>query len=152
MTIRQPPSDVDRDVRLHIYHSFLALGTPPAVAETARGLERDPAEVAAAYRRLADARAIVLRSGTLDVLMAMPLSAVPTRFDVQLGHRAYSGNCVWDAMGIPAMLHQDARITAVCGDCDERIVLDVTDGRLRGEGVIHFGVPARDWWKDIEFS
>ena len=67
--------------------------------------------------------------------------------------RTYWGVCVWDALGIPAALHADGTVTARCGDCDEEIVLEVRDGALaRGEGVVHFAVPAIRWWENIAFT
>jgi hypothetical protein len=142
----------DREVRLHIYRHFLDTGTPPSVVETARALSAPEDAIASSYQRLADGHVIVLRRGTGDILMAHPLSAVPTRFRVTLGERAYWGNCIWDALGIPAMLHSDARIIALCGDCDGPLALEVDAGHLSGEGVVHFAVPALHWWDDIEYT
>lgn len=150
---------LDNDVRLFIYREFIAHGAPPSPAETALALRLSDAnvsdtEVAEAYDRLAAAHVIVLRDGTHDVLMAAPLSAVPTRFRVALanGH-AHWANCVWDALGVPAMLHQDAIIQASCGDCDEQLTLVVQNGRLaRADGIVHFSVPAARWWEDIVFT
>ena len=152
MTGAIEPGSMDREVRLHIYRHFLETGAPPSVEETARTLSASQDVVASSYQRLADGRVIVLRPGTRDILMANPLSAVPTRFRVTLGAHAYWGNCIWDALGIPAMLHADARIIARCGDCDEPLSLEVATERLAGSGVVHFAVPALHWWDDIEYT
>lgn len=145
---------IDNDVRLFIYREFVAHGAPPSPAETALALRLEKPDVAAAYERLADAHVIVLRPGSREVLMAAPLSAVPTRFHVTLanGHSCFA-NCVWDALGVPAMLHQDATIDARCGDCDEPLTLVVEKERLAiAPGVVHFAVPAARWWEDIVFT
>ncbi len=142
----------DRDVRLRIYQHFLDAGGPPSTDETAQALGASQAEIAAAYDRLATERVVVLRPGTREILMANPLSAVPTRFRVELAGRAYWGNCIWDALGIPAMLHENGQIAARCGDCDEPIELGIEGPRLTGAGVVHFAVPARHWWDDIIFT
>lgn len=145
---------IDNDVRLFIYREFIAHGAPPTPASTAVALRLDESDVAAAYERLADAHVIVLRPGSRDVLMAAPLSAVPTRFRVTVanGHSLFA-NCIWDALGIPAMLHQDATIDATCGDCDEPLTLVVEKERLaRSSGIVHFAVPAARWWEDIVFT
>jgi Alkylmercury lyase len=82
--------------------------------------------------------------------MAHPLSAVPTAFRVETRRGSYYGNCVWDALGIPAMLGVDARIETACPDCDEEIVFVVRNGELEPvEAVAHFAVPAARWWDDI---
>jgi hypothetical protein len=145
---------VDREVRLFIYREFIAHGTPPTPAETAHALRLLEPDVSNAYDRLAAARVIVLRPGTREILMAAPLSAVPTRFRVLLanGHTHWA-NCVWDALGVAAMLHQDATIEAACGDCDEQLSLSVRKGALdRADGIVHFAVPAIRWWEDIVFT
>ena len=144
----------DNDVRQHIYRAFLATGAPPSVVETAAALSLTDGDAAAAYDRLAAGRVIVLKPGTHDVLMAAPLSAVPTRYNVKLRDgRAYYANCVWDAMGVFAMLGSDGEVETSCPDCDASLDLAVRDGALvAGHSVVHFAVPAADWWKDIAFT
>lgn len=144
----------DHDVRLFIYREFIAHGAPPSPAETARALRLDESPVRDSYDRLAAAHVIVLRAGTREILMAAPLSAVPTRFRVTLanGHSHWA-NCVWDALGVAAMLHQDATVQASCGDCNEVLELVVENGSLaNADSVVHFVVPASRWWEDIVYT
>src|SRR4029453_18848609 len=90
----------DDDVRLHLLRALLAGGVAPSVGDTGAALDLSESEVAAAYDRLAANRVIVLRPGTRDVLMAAPLSAVPTPAVVRLPDgRSRYGNCIWDALG-----------------------------------------------------
>ena len=89
-------------------------GLPPTIAETASALSTTPNAVEASFRRLADGHILVLQRGTGEILMANPFSAVPTPFLVRAGDGSWYGNCIWDAMGIPAMLKQDAAIEASC--------------------------------------
>jgi len=147
-------SAIDTDVRMHIYGAFLERGTPPTVVETARTLKLADADAAAAYDRLAAGRVIVLRPGTRDVLMAAPLSAVPTRFNVRLANgRSYYANCVWDALGVMALLGSDGGVDATCADCDAALELRVRGGKLApSDAVVHFAVPAARWWEDIVFT
>ena len=154
MTTAAEQERTDRDVRLFIYSDFLARGAPPSLADTARALRITNAEVGESYDRLAAGRVIVLRQGKREILMAAPLSAVETRFRVELADgRARWANCIWDALGVAAMLHQDATIHASCGDCDEALMLTVKHGTLdRADGVVHFAVPAARWWDDIVFT
>jgi hypothetical protein len=144
----------DRDVRLFILRYFVAHGGPPTTADTASALRLPEAEIAASYDRLAEGRVIVLTKGTRDILMAAPLSAVATRFRVTLANgRTRWANCIWDALGVAAKLHQDATIHAECGDCDEPMTLHVADGHLQPtDSVVHFAVPAARWWEDIVFT
>ena len=87
--------------------------------------------------------------------MANPFSAVPTPFLVEIGDLSWWGNCIWDALGIAAMVKGDARIVTGCADCSDEMELRVEGGRLRTEGeegIIHFSVPARRWWENIKFT
>lgn len=144
-------STLDRDVRLAVYRRIVEDGLPPTAPEIARGLGVSIVEIEASLRRLADGHVLVLAPGTPYVWMANPFSAIPTPFEVESGGRRYFGNCIWDALGIPACLHADARIRSSCPDCSEPLSLDVRDGQLDtpSEGVIHFAVPAAKWWEDI---
>ena len=146
-------SSTDSDVRLHIYERFVEDGRPPSVEESAAGLGLDRNAVAGAYRRLEAAHVIVLAPGTLNVWMANPLSAVPTSFRVQTGRGDYWGNCVWDGLGVIAMLGQSGAMKTACADCGEPMAFRVDRGGLVGdEGVAHFAVPARHWWDNIGFT
>ena len=143
----------DNDVRLHIYEQFVATGAPPPVEDTAEALGVAPEEAEDAYRRLEAARIIVLAPGTTNVWMANPLSAYPTPFRVRTPRGNFWGNCVWDALGVVAMLGGDGRIETRCPDCQEPMNLEVSDGALRpAEGVAHFAVPAKHWWGNIGYT
>ena len=68
---------VDLDVRRHVYFSVVANGRPPTTAEASAALGMSPDEIAATYRRLHDAHALVLHPGTNDVWMANPFCFAP---------------------------------------------------------------------------
>jgi hypothetical protein len=85
--------------------------------------------------------------------MAPPLSAIPTPFRAEVGGRHFFGNCIWDALGVVAMLGGTGTVTTWCPDCHEQSSVMVADNRLAsGEGVVHFAVPAARWWDDIGFT
>jgi hypothetical protein len=154
-------AEVERDaaVRLTILETFVA-GDRPSVASVAAALALDEADAAASFDRLAAGRAIVLGGGSRDLLMAAPFAGTPTDHRVHVGERAYYANCVWDALGIPAMLAAagrpaEARITTRCPDCAATIHLAVQGGQVVAEPdepVAHFAVPAARWWEDIGFT
>jgi len=123
----------------------------PSIAEMAKRF-KSRKQVGAALQRLCASHAFVLQENG-ELWRAAPFSAVPTAFPVKVGNRFYYGNCIWDALGIPAMLGQNARIDASCGCCNLEMLLKVRNGRLLGsKGLIHIAVPARDWYKDIVFT
>lgn len=143
----------DATLRLRILHGFLA-GETPTVDGLAPSLRASPDAVAAGFDRLAAGRAIVLARGTHDIVMAAPFSGGPTDFRVTLGPRLYFANCIWDAMGISAMLGgADASIETRCTDCGDTLHLTVHARRVTGDpGIVHFAVPAARWWADIVFT
>ena len=149
----QSKDTFDREVRFHVYDQTMKTTASPTVAETAAALSTAPAEVQASFQRLADAHMLVLQRDTGEILMANPFSAVPTPFLAQVDGRTYYGNCIWDVLGIPAMLKRDAIIQSSCGDCGTSMPLRIVNGLLEpAVGIVHFAVPAAKWWADIVFN
>lgn len=145
--------DQDVKVRAVVYDVTMATGLPPAIGDLAGRLDMPAAAVLQSLERLAAAKALVLQRESREVLMANPFSAVPTPFAVHARGRLYYGNCIWDALGIPAMLQADARIEASCGCCSEAMRLSVEGGvLLPAAGVVHFAIPAQQWWQDIVYN
>jgi hypothetical protein len=146
-------ASLDREVRHCVYDHVMREGLPPTIAQTASTLSVVPDDVSASFRRLADAHVLVLQKGRGETLMANPFSAVPTPFLVRAGDRSWYGNCIWDAMGISAMLQQDAVIETSCGCCGTAMQVTVVDGSLEeAPGIAHFAIPAARWWDDIVFT
>ncbi len=143
----------DSRIRLFVYRHFVEVGGAPARTEIARRMGASSDQVAAAFERLGEGKALVLQPESGEVLMAEPFSAVPTAFEVSSGGRHWWGNCIWDALGIPAMLGQDAKVRTSCADCGEAMELKVRGGELLpAAGVVHYSVPANRWWEDVVFT
>lgn len=143
----------DNEVRLELYRFFVAEGRPPVAAEIARALDAKPLDIEAALYRLADAHVIVLAPGTPYVWMANPLSALPTPYRATVGDRNYWGNCIWDGLGTIAMLGDEGRVDTKCPDCAEDLAVEVRDGEVvASDHVVHYSVPAAQWWDDIGFN
>ena len=64
----------------------------------------------------------------------------------------YFGVCAWDAFGIAAALHADARIEARCAWSGDPMACGVEHGRAYGRGLVHLLVPAAHFWDDIVFT
>ncbi|MGH2753661.1 MAG: organomercurial lyase [Actinomycetota bacterium] len=146
-------STLDNDVRVAVYRFFVDEGRAPVAAEIAAAVSRPPAEVEAAYRRLHDAHILVLAPGSPYIWMANPFSALPTPFTVRCDGKTFWGNCIWDSLGVLALLGVDGRVSCPCPDCGDPLELEVSGGELRrSEHLVHFAVPARHWWDDIGFN
>jgi Alkylmercury lyase len=145
--------ETDLMVRVAVYDSAMSRSRPLTAAELSQALDLPLAEVRASLERLATGRVLVLQPESREVLMAPPFSAVPTPFTVLAAERTYFANCIWDALGISAMLGCDARVETSCGCCGEGMSLTVADQALQDPaGLVHFAIPARRWWEDIVFS
>jgi len=142
-----------RDVRRYIYDQIIETSIAPSAADTAKAFGRREADIEASYQALAAMRSIVLRPHSTTIWMAMPFSNTPTAFTVIARGRAYYANCAWDAFGVPALLHADARILTTCADCGRSLERRITAGHLSEPGgVVHFAIPARRWWDDVGFT
>lgn len=144
---------LDQKVRYQVYDAVMRSGQIPAITELASMLSQPADTIKASLERLGAAHILVLQKETNEILMANPFSAIPTPFLVKAGQRAYYGNCIWDAMGIPAMLKQDATIEASCGCCGSAKILEIKQGRIeKDDWLAHFAIPAVRWWDDIVFN
>ena len=150
--MQESADDLDKRVRAEVYDFTMRRGTPPRSSEVAVGLRLDHQQVRDSFMRLAAAHVIVLQPESGEILMANPFSAVPTPFRVEGSGLSAYGNCIWDALGIPAMLNADATIHTSCADCGIAIRIDVAGGSVSGAGLLHFAIPAREWWNDIVFT
>jgi len=143
----------DRRVRVRIYRDIVSTGRVPRAEEVAARMKRPVRDIRESFERLEAGHAIVLEKDTREILRAAPFWASPTAFLVESGRRSWWASCIWDALGVPAMLGRDARILTACGCCSEAMTLNVRRGKLeRARGVIHFAVPARRWYEDLVFT
>ena len=101
---------------------------------------------------LAASHAVVLDDeGRIE--FANPFATGPTDFVVSAAGRRYFGTCIWDGLGILALLGADGRVDTHCADCAGRLTLEVAAGALADSGtVVHFLVPATHWYEDLRFT
>lgn len=148
-----PVDPLDLSVRQFVFTRTAETARVPHVSDIAESLAQPRGAIEDSLRRLEAGRILVLAPGTTTIWMSHPFSAVPTDFRVDANGRTYFANCIWDALGIPAILGADGVVTTRCPDCGEPLVLEVQKGLLtRSEGLIHFAVPAARWWENIGFT
>jgi hypothetical protein len=142
----------EKSLRLHIYEHILRSGKVPKIAEMAESLSKPVEEIRAGLQGLEQGHAVVLQPGG-EIMRAAPFWAAPTLFTVECGKQSWWASCIWDALGVPAMLGKDARIVTSCGCCGDDMIVEVWNGApLHTEGVIHFAVPVRRWYENIVFT
>ena len=151
------PSALDelaKDVRVYVFGESAATGVVPQPPQIAKTLGRAEDDVKEALRRLAAGKVLILAPNSDNIWAANPFCAVPSPFRVQTDDGgAYTGICIWDALGVVAAVGRDAEISATCGDCGDAMSLEIRgEALVRSEGVIHFAVPAHHWWDNIGFT
>lgn len=147
-------TEVEGRVRLFIYEFVVRNDRCPTLNEIAAEAGMTPLETERLLRRLEQEHdAIVLSPGSPNIWLADPFAALPTPFPVNAGDHSWFGMCIWDALGILALVGLDGRAPTACPVSGRSLLLEVADGELsRAEGVAHFAVPAGDWWRDIGFT
>lgn len=146
-------TELDRDVRAAVYRLFVDSGQAPVAAELSKETGETPARVEASLQRLHDAHILVLAPGTPYIWMANPFSALPTPYAVSAVGKTFWANCIWDGLGILAMLGVDGAVDSYCPDCADQLRVEVRDGDLvASDNVIHYTVPSRQWWDDIGYN
>jgi hypothetical protein len=146
------PNDFDRRLRLFVYRQMVRTGECPSVAEMAKSLKSSAKSIRAALSRLSQSHAFMQQENG-ELWRVAPFSVISTAFPVTVGRRSWFGNCIWDALGIPAMLGKNAQIGASCGCCNLAMPIEIHDGKPHsGPGIIHIAVPAREWYRDVAFT
>ena len=138
----------ERRVRAAVYASLRDEAVAPSVARVAADLGAPRKDVAAALQRLADLHYLVLVPGTESIWMAHPFSGIETDFRVTVETRRWFANCVWDGLALLALLG-DGVLATHSPATGEPLDCEARGGRVRGDGIVHFLVPARRFWDDI---
>jgi len=140
-------------IRHFVYQHCADNMHPPSVADTATHFNISAQEAGEYYRELNNRHAFFLEPDTLNIRMAWPFSHVPTDFKVHANGKTYYANCAWDMLGIPAALHADAVIEAVCTENNEAVRLEVKDGQITNSQLfIHFPLPFARWYDNLAFT
>jgi hypothetical protein len=117
-------------IRHFVYQHFADTTQPPSMDETAAHFDISTEEAGEYYKELHSRHALFLDLETLTIRMANPFSGIPTDFKVHAKDKTYYANCAWDMLGIPAALHTDAVIEAVCTESNDKVRLEVNDGQI----------------------
>ena len=146
--------EFDIRVKLLLYQMIAETSVIPDSREVAASLSVPVGEVEEAFQRLHKMRLLVPEPGDPSrIRMAPPFSGIETSFRVVIESKTHYANCVWDALGIAAALHQNATVEASDGHTGESLMIHVgQSGAKETTYVAHFAVPAALWWKDIIFT
>jgi alkylmercury lyase len=116
------------DTRKVILKALATEGKAPSVHEVAHALMRPVEHVLKACRTLARHDLIIWRDDEARIISAYPFSGVPTAHQVLMeGHTTVYAMCTIDALGIPFMLGQGARIRSACFFCRKPVRVNIQD-------------------------
>ena len=144
-------NEFERLVRAHVIRALRDASEAPSSDDVASALGSTTDAVRAALHALADEHRLALLPGTDSVWMVHPFSAVPTDFVVSAGGRSWWANCVWDGLSILGLVG-DGWLDTHSPQSGDAIRLTVEGGRVIGDAIVHFLVPARRFWDDIGFT
>jgi hypothetical protein len=120
-------------VRKAILKTFADEGHAPSMQGLTRTLGLPLASVLAACRTLAAADLIIWQDDKAHIVSAYPFSGSQTAHEVLLaGHTRRYAMCAIDALGMPCMLGQEARIRSACFFCHTPVTVVIADGLLQG--------------------
>ena len=147
-------SSITNDVRVELYRSFIKESRAPRVEEMATRLNLSSDEITDALRELDEQNVIAFRPGSEDVWLVHPFCATEAPFTVNSGSRRWDAICIWDALGILALIDADGEVLTSCPDCGDHIELVVREGAIDAPAgtVVHYGVPARKWYEDVAYT
>lgn len=119
-------------LRKAILRAFANDGHAPSVQNLAHALRLPLASVLAACRTLARHDLIVWKGHEARIVSAYSFSGLPTTHQVLMeSQTTLYAMCAVDALGIPCVLDQGARIRSACFFCHTPVRVDVQDGRIR---------------------
>ena len=147
-------------VRHFVYNHFADTTHAPTIEDTAAQFKIANEEASELYKELHNRHAFFLDTQTLTIRMANPFSGIPTDFKVHADGKTYYANCAWDMLGIPAALHTDAVIEAVCTENNDAqaVQLEIKNGNIApaavpgGDLLVHFPLPFARWYDDLVFT
>ena len=142
----------ERDLRAAVYRAFRDTGQAPTTEQLAVTLGLSLDEVTRALQALADAHALALQPDSASIWMAHPFSGIPTDFRAIVGTRHWFANCVWDGLAIVGLFGGTGRLETHSPETGQLLVLEVADGRVQGDAIVHFLVPAARFWDDIGYT
>ena len=132
---------------------LLERGFPPSALEIARHFGRGEHEVKHAIAELKIGKTVLPHPVTREVWMAGPFAADKTAYQVAGKAVTWYANCAWDMLGIPMIANEWVTISTQCRDCAEPLRISADPETPPSDDlVVHFLVPARQWYDDIGFT
>lgn len=144
----------DEALRVFIYDRLIAGGRPPTSREIAAHFGVDAPAAVARLAALKIGKTVLVHPGTREIWMAGPFSAGESAHKLSDGKTTWWANCAWDMFGVAMLVGRSLVAEATCADCGEALAVqcDPHAPPPAHAGVVHFLLPARQWYDDIGFT
>jgi hypothetical protein len=143
-----------RDLRVFVYDHIVARGLPPTSREIAQRFRVEQHEALRALRDVNIGKTILPHPQSGEIWMAGPFSASETVYQVNGKTQRWWANCAWDMLGVAVLVGEPVTVETQCFDCNAPLNISVSTGGQLSDNdlVVHFLVPARQWYDDIGFT
>jgi hypothetical protein len=141
------------ELRRFIYDDLIATGFPPRSDRIAERFGVTPSAARDSLAALKIGKAALLDPRSGEIWMAGPFASTRTPYAVRTDAGQWWANCAWDMLGVAAMVGGPVSLSAECTDCGEPFECDLNPGgRVDSDWLVHFLLPARQWYHDIGFT
>ncbi len=141
-------------LRTFIYDTLIADGAMPSSVEIAAHFSVSKPDALRALREMKVGKTVLPNPETGEIWMAGPFAAAATPYVLRAAGRRWFANCAWDMLGVATLVATPVDIETQCTDCGDPITMhfEPQDQSLGTELLVHFLLPARQWYDDIGFT
>lgn len=139
----------DSAVHHAIVRSLIDQGRAPTNRELEAALGITGTEVEASLRRLDATHGLVLHPQTAVPWVVHPFATSPSLTWVEQGSRGWWAPCTWCALGVCALVGDEATIHTRLGGEAEEVDIVVRNGSATADLWVHFPEPPRLAWQNV---
>lgn len=139
---------------LHYYlvRHIVDHGFAPANEKTADHFGVQVEQVIEGLVALQDIHGVVLHPNEPKVWVIHPFSLAPTNFFLQSDRQKWWSNCAWCSLGAAALIGEDLIIQTTIGSEGETMKINVKEGIITDDLVVHFPIPMKNAWDNVIYT
>jgi hypothetical protein len=145
----------DTELRVFIYEFIFARGRPPKASEIAERFSISEDDAKGLLRATKIGKTLLVDDAAGEIWMAGPFASQPSGHEVRGARLTWWANCAWDALAIGILAAENVTIrSSNCGTGGSRAITIVSPPQSppESDAVVHFLVPARQWYDDIGYT
>ena len=143
----------DTELRVFIYDFIFARARPPKASEIAGRFAISDDDAKRRLRAMKIGKTLLVDDATGEIWMAGPFASQPSGHEVRGARMTWWANCAWDALAIGILAAETVTIRSSNCDTGRRItIVSPAQSPPESDAVVHFLVPARQWYDDIAYT